>query len=62
VANVRLLRPTRSGIFGRSFHLHSVDYARERIAQICSLRAGLATAPISHTASGLIAFARAVST
>jgi len=30
--HVRLLRPARSGIFGRSFRLHSVDYARETIA------------------------------
>jgi len=33
-----------SGIFGRSFHLHSVDYARETIAQSCSLGDALATA------------------
>ena len=51
MTNVRLLRPARSGIFGRSFHLHSADYARERIAKICSLGAGLATAPVSHGGS-----------
>jgi len=51
LTNVRLLRPARSGIFGRSFHLHSIDYARERIAQSCSLGASLATAPISQTGS-----------
>src|SRR5262249_36293060 len=51
LTNVRLLRPSSSGIFGRSFHLHSVDYARERIAQTCSLEAALATAPISQTGS-----------
>ena len=51
VTHVRLLRPARSGIFGRSFRLHSVDYACERIAQICSLGAALATAPMSHPGS-----------
>ena len=48
---VRRMRRTRSGIFGRSFHLHSIDYARETIAQSCSLGASLATAPISQTGS-----------
>jgi len=51
LTHVRLLRPARSGIFGRSFHLHSVDYARETIAQSCSLGASLATAPMSQTGS-----------
>jgi hypothetical protein len=51
LTNVRLLRPARSGIFLRSFHLHSVDYARETIAKSCSLGAALATAPISQTGS-----------
>ena len=41
----------RSGIFLRSFHLHSIDYARETIAKICSLRVALATAIISQTGS-----------
>ena len=50
---VRRMRRTHSGIFGRFFHLHSIDYARERIAQICSLGARLATAPISQTGSRL---------
>src|SRR5205823_2057296 len=36
------------------FHLHSIDYARERIAQICSLRPSLATALISQTGSCLL--------
>ena len=36
---MRLLRPARSGIFLRSFRLHSGDYARETIAKICSLGA-----------------------
>ena len=48
---MRLLRPARSGIFLRSFRLHSGDYARETIAKICSLGAGLATAPMSQTGS-----------
>jgi len=48
---VRRMRRTHSGIFGRSFHLHSIDYARETIAQSCSLGAALATAPISQTGS-----------
>jgi hypothetical protein len=47
----RLLRPTRSGIFLRSFPLHSVDYARKTIAEICSLGVALATAPLSPTGS-----------
>ena len=34
---MRLLRPTHSGIFWRSFRLHSAHYARERISKICSL-------------------------
>jgi len=51
VTNVRLLRPARSGIFLRLFHLHSIDYARETIAKICSLGAALATAPIRHPGS-----------
>jgi hypothetical protein len=32
---MRLLRPARSGIFLRSFRLHSLDYARETIVKIC---------------------------
>jgi len=51
LTHVRLLRPARSGIFLRSFHLHSVYYAREMIAKICSLGAGLATAPMSQPGS-----------
>ena len=51
LTNVRLLRSARSGIFLRSFRLHSIDYARETIAKICSLGAALATAPISQTGS-----------
>src|SRR5882724_9618526 len=48
---MRLLRPPRSGIFLRSFRLHSIDYARETIAKICSLWVALATAIISQTGS-----------
>jgi hypothetical protein len=48
---MRLLRPARSGIFLRSFRLHSAHYARETIAKICSLGAALATAIISQTGS-----------
>ncbi len=33
---MRLLRPPPSGIFWRSFRLHSAHYARETIAKICS--------------------------
>jgi hypothetical protein len=33
LTHVRLLRPARSGIFLRSFRLHSGDYARETIAK-----------------------------
>jgi hypothetical protein len=40
-----------SGIFRRSFPLHSIDYARETIAEICSLGGALATAIISQTGS-----------
>jgi hypothetical protein len=39
LTNDRLLRPARSGIFLRSFRLHSGHYARETIAKICSLGA-----------------------
>jgi hypothetical protein len=48
---MRLLRPPRSGIFLRSFRLHSIDYARETIAKICSPGGALATAIISQTGS-----------
>jgi hypothetical protein len=47
----RLLRSTRSGIFRRSFPLHSACYAREKIAEICSLGVALATAIITQTGS-----------
>jgi len=48
---MRLLRPARSGIFLRSFRLHSGNYAPETIAKICSLGAVLATAIMSQTGS-----------
>jgi hypothetical protein len=50
---MRLLRPARSGIFLRSFRLHSAHYARETIAKICSLGAVLATAIMSQTGSSV---------
>ena len=51
MANDRLLRPTRSGIFLRSFRLHGLNHARETIAKICSLGVALATAIIGQTGS-----------
>ena len=48
---MRLLRPPPSGIFQRSFRLHSPRYARETIAGICSLGDALATAIIGQTGS-----------
>ncbi len=51
MSNDRLLRTTRSGIFRRSFPLHSDGYARETITEICSLGVALATAIITHAGS-----------
>jgi cardiolipin synthase len=48
---MHLLRPPPNGIFLRSFPLHSPRYARETIAEICSLAVVLATAIISQTGS-----------
>jgi hypothetical protein len=48
---MRLLRPPHIGIFLRSFHSHSAHYARETIAEICSLWGALVTAIISQTGS-----------
>jgi hypothetical protein len=48
---MRLLRPPHSGIFWRSFRLHSTHYARETIAKICSPWVVLATAIMSQTGS-----------
>jgi hypothetical protein len=48
---MRLLRSARNGIFLRSFRLHGIDHARERIAEICSLGAALATAIGTQTGS-----------
>ena len=39
------------GSFRRSFPLHSVNYARETIAEICSMWVALATAIITQTGS-----------
>jgi hypothetical protein len=54
---MRLLRPPRSGIFLRSFRLHSAHYAREKNdrenlpGRAGSLWVALATAIISQTGS-----------
>jgi len=48
---LHLRRPPHSGIFPRSFRLQSAHYAREMIAQTCSLRVALVTAIISQTGS-----------
>ena len=48
LSNVHLLRPTRIGSFLRSFRLHSPRYARETIAESCSIWVALATAIISQ--------------
>jgi hypothetical protein len=48
---VRRMRRTHSGIFPRSFRLQSAHYAREMIAEICSLGVALVTAIISQTGS-----------
>jgi hypothetical protein len=48
---MRLLRPPHTGIFLRSFRLHSAHYARETNAEICSMWVALATAPMSRTGS-----------
>jgi hypothetical protein len=51
MTNARLLRPPQIGIFLRSLPLHSPCYAREAIAESCSIWVGLATAIISHPGS-----------
>jgi hypothetical protein len=51
MSNARLLRPSHIGIFLRSFPLHSPRYARETIAESCSMWDALATAIIAHTGS-----------
>src|SRR6204780_700089 len=48
---MRLLRPSRIGIFLRLFRSHSTHYAREIIAEICSMGDALATAIITRTGS-----------
>jgi len=51
LSNGRLLRPFLIGIFRRSFRLHSAHYAHETIAETCSMRNALATAPITQIGS-----------
>ena len=51
MTNNHLLRPPLAGIFLRSFPLHSPRYARETIAESCSLPAALATAIMSQIGS-----------
>jgi hypothetical protein len=51
LTHARLLRTTRNGSFLRSFPLHSPRYARETIAETCSLGVALATAIMSQTGS-----------
>ena len=51
LTDAHLLRPTRIGIFLRSFRLHSPRYARETIAEICSMGVALATMPIYEIGS-----------
>jgi hypothetical protein len=51
LSNARLLRPPQIGIFLRSFPLHSPRYARETIAESCSIWVALATAIITQTGS-----------
>ncbi len=49
---MRLLRPPHSGIFLRSFRLHSIHYARETIAKIWSLWGIALRSPCSAQARG----------
>jgi hypothetical protein len=48
---MRLLRPPPSGVFLRSFPLHSPRYARETIAESRSLGVALATAIMGQPGS-----------
>ena len=48
---MRLLRAPPIGIFRRSFPLHSAHYARETIAETCSMWDALATAIMTQTGS-----------
>jgi hypothetical protein len=59
---MRLLRPPPIGIFLRSFRLHRLGYARETIAEICSMGGALATAHISQTGSWPSASAKGLPT
>ena len=49
---MRLLRPPQIGIFLRSFPLHSPHYARETIAESCSIWPAVTRAPRAHRRSG----------
>jgi hypothetical protein len=49
---MRLLRPPHIGIFLRSFHSHSTHYAREMIAEICSMWIIALRSPCSAQARG----------
>src|SRR5580692_10591215 len=51
LSHARLLRPPQLGIFLRSSRLHSPRYARETIAESCSIRVALATAIMTQTGS-----------
>jgi hypothetical protein len=51
MSNMRLLRPPPIGIFQRSCRVHRLGYARETIAEICSMGGALATAHITQTGS-----------
>jgi hypothetical protein len=51
MTNNPLLRPPLIGSFLRSFPLHSPRYARETIAETCSMRVALATAIVGHPGS-----------
>ena len=49
---MRLLRPSHISIFLRSFGSHSTHYAREMIAEICSMGAIALRSPCSAQARG----------
>jgi hypothetical protein len=54
MSNMRLLRPPPIGIFQRSFRLHRLGYARETIAEICSMGGALATVHIGQSGSWIV--------
>src|SRR5580698_4388973 len=51
LSDARLLRPPQLGIFLRSSRLHSPRYARETIAESCSIWVALATAIMTQAGS-----------